>query len=138
MSYVAYSWKKMYKVASDLGEELKRYGPFDHAVTILRGGLVPTRLLMNSGVVPECLHLVSVKQLPSYTSVLCSDIKEIGDDVKVLVIDDIIDSGKTFKVVMDAIPGKKTFCALVSKKRYVEAIYGIYVPEDKWVIFPWE
>jgi len=138
LSYVAFSWKKMYKVASDLGYELKRRGPFNHAVTILRGGLVPTRLLMNADVVPECIHLVSVKFLPGYTSVYCSDMEEISDDDKVLIIDDIIDSGRTFKNVMNALPGKKTYCALVSKQKHIDALYGVYVPEDRWVIFPWE
>jgi hypoxanthine phosphoribosyltransferase len=65
------------------------------------------------------------------------------DDANYLIVDDINDSGTTFKVVSDIFKNRRlTFstAALINKKSSSFAVdfYGEKLDNDDWINFPWE
>ncbi|MDK2795866.1 MAG: uncharacterized protein PWQ22_1422 [Archaeoglobaceae archaeon] len=59
---------------------------------------------------------------------------------KVLVVDDFINTGKTMKKTLSCVVAEETkTCALLmlQNSEFVPDYLGEYVPENIWVIFPW-
>ena len=59
-----------------------------------------------------------------------------------VVVDDVLESGKTMQAVLDGIGDWRThgtsFWVWVSKNRLLRMYYGSFVDPDTWVVFPWE
>ena len=118
----------------------------DVVVGILRGGIVPARLIADRlGV--EDLAVVEVKlyrgvgvrrEKPYIRQPLVVDVL----DKKVLVVDDVSDTGLTLQVAVNAIsmhgPTSIRTAALYVKPwtKFVPDYYAAQT--DKWVVFPWE
>jgi len=67
------------------------------------------------------------------------------EDQKILIVDDIVDSGTTFKEIKKwfsvVYPTKDvTFASLFSKEQspFSDVVYGAVAKADAWVVFPWE
>jgi hypoxanthine phosphoribosyltransferase len=59
---------------------------------------------------------------------------------KVLILDDIVDSGETILYVKNMVSQyteKITICALLSRNN-IEGIYGEEIKTNEWIQFPWE
>jgi len=57
------------------------------------------------------------------------------DPATILVVDDLCDSGETFKRFKDSI----LCCLFVKPRRIITPdIYLNEIPDDTWVVFPWE
>ena len=99
---------------------------FDYVAGIRRGGLIPAMIIS---------HKYDIK---------CIEINDfVASDMKLLVVDDIVDSGKTIKnakIKLDrAIYKYKSLSLYVktSKEHFVDC-YVRHALEDKWYQFPWE
>lgn len=58
---------------------------------------------------------------------------------KLVVIDEICDSGDTFKVIKQLFPMAKTATVFHRKSAVFTADYHAYeVEDDRWLLFPWE
>jgi xanthine phosphoribosyltransferase len=63
----------------------------------------------------------------------------MGDGTGILVIDDLVDSGKTLEVVREAYP--KAHFATVYAKPKGEPMVDTFitgVSQDTWIFFPWD
>lgn len=119
-------------------------------VAISRGGLIPGVMLSHF---TSCrkLYTVICKQYDDTTNRagdldLDTDLQAHlallrGDTV---VIDDIVDTGKTFGMLQQGYPNPY-YCALTTKERSVYVVPQIprdihiaQVLPDKWIVFPWE
>lgn len=57
---------------------------------------------------------------------------------RILVVDDILDSGDTLYNIKSKYPGIDFLCLFTKKKSYVIKYYGKYINIKTWVKFPWE
>lgn len=98
---------------------------FDKIATVSRGGLVPARLIADHFDVKKIL--VDKKVIPKRT----------------LFIDDIYDSGNTFKKIIPLVCDPKNFVygTLIARKGVLYPKHLIYAKKTRgreYVVFPWE
>ena len=120
------SWKEIERCVIILSNKIKKTGfEFDMISTVSRGGLIPARLVAD--------HF---------------DIKKIHIDKNVipkmaLFVDDIYDSGNTFKRILPLVKDPKNFLyvTLIARKgvRYPKnLIYEKKTRGKEYVVFPWD
>ena len=115
---------------------------WDRIIAVARGGLIPAAIIARE----LDIHYVDTVCISSYTlkhqgelSILkrVNEFKDRGD--RYLIIDDLVDTGKTGKAVRDMIPG--AYFATVYAKPDGRPMVDTFVAEvsqDTWVLFPWD
>lgn len=145
-------WHKVCALARILQGDLVRQNPikhYDRIIAIARGGAAPAVVLS---------HLLGIRrveflQLEQYTDqgnqakglrVLghCPEARgPSGTHVHTLIVDDLIDSGRTMNYVRSLYPAA-TCAVLVSKKHNSgwtgPILVGRAVRPNTWIDFPWE
>lgn len=118
-------------------------------VAIANGGIIPAGLLCQAfpGASFISVRVKGYKQgivgekLPGGPSIFPDDIQTLItlDSPNVLVVDDIADTGATFKLVSDYMPRAK-YAAMYAKPQAAPDVnyIGHYCAQDKWVNMPWE
>lgn len=110
-------------------------------VAITRGGLVPTALLAKD---LDIKHIETVC-ISSYDDASHQQSKAVvikglppGDDgTDWLVVDDLVDTGATIKIIKNMFP--RAFYATVYAKAQGKVLVDTYVSEiNAWIVFPWE
>ncbi|MEM6622636.1 MAG: xanthine phosphoribosyltransferase [Pseudomonadota bacterium] len=142
------SWDQLHRDARALAWRLDRQGPGDQGawravVAITRGGMVPACIIARELNI-RLVDTISVKsydhQSQAEASVLkAPDAALIGDGTGVLVIDDLVDTGRTLEVVRTLMP-QAHFATIYAKpqgKLLVES-YVTEVSQDTWIFFPWD
>src|ERR1700683_4881742 len=106
------SWDQFHRDARALAWRLNGAGPFDAIVTVTRGGLVPAAIVAREldGRLIETIFLSSYQhirqgELKIIKGVAAEIVKMSGGEGKgVLIVDDLVDTGKTARVVRDLLP----------------------------------
>jgi len=140
------SWDQFHRDARALAWRLAGAGPFEAIVCITRGGLVPAAIVareLETRVI-ETICIASYHDYKSQGSLqvlkgIAPEILKLGDGSKVLVIDDLVDTGKTAKVVRDLLP--KAHIATVYAKPLGRPMVDTFITEvsqDTWIYFPWD
>ena len=142
------SWDQIHRDARALAWRLSGRGPDDGAwravVAITRGGLVPAMIVARELDLRVC-DTISVK---SYENQAQGELRVIkapqsdvmgSDGMGVLVVDDLVDSGKTLELVRSLFPKAHyaTVYAKPSGKPQVDS-YITEVSQDTWIFFPWD
>ena len=140
------SWDQFHRDARALAWRLSGAArTFETMVCITRGGLVPAAIVARElGI--RLIETVCVASYHDYKSqggleVMKGISKEItlGDGAGVLVIDDLVDTGKTVQVVREMLP--KAHYATVYAKPLGRPQVDTFVTEvsqDTWIYFPWD
>lgn len=138
--YMGISWDMFHRDARTLAAKLVSKGPFTGIVAITRGGLVPAAVVARE----LNLRLVDTLCVSSYddrTQGAAATIlkRPEGDGEGLLVIDDLVDSGRTGKVVRELLP-KAYFATVYAKPQGREVVddYVIGVDQGIWLLFPWD
>ena len=122
---VFYSWEWLDKTVMELGETiLSSNTDIEYITGVPRGGLVPAVMLS---------HYMNKKFKP-YNEVL-----EMtnGQRKKVLVVDDISDTGETLYKAETF--GFQTATLTVRYSTiFIPDFYGDKIEDDRWLVFPWE
>ena len=110
-----------------------------HIVGITRGGLIPAVMLSHSFDLPMETLGVSFRDNKATHHTKFKPI----DDARYLIVDDINDSGTTFKVVSDIFRNRRLVfatAALINKEKsdFSVDFYGEMFYYDDWINFPWE
>ncbi len=140
------SWDQFHRDSRALAWRLSALGPFDAVVAIARGGLVPAAIVareLNIRVV-DC---VSAKSYDHKNQGQIDILKPISKDIlkidenskKVLIIDDLVDTGATARVVRDLLPN--AHFATVYAKPMGKPMVDTFITEvsqDTWIYFPWD
>jgi xanthine phosphoribosyltransferase len=139
------SWDQFHRDARALSWRLADVGPFDVIVCVTRGGLVPAAIVARElGI--RTIETVCVTSYQHDRQGALSVLKTIAPDIRarpsgagVLIVDDLVDTGKTAKVVRDLIPGAH-FATVYAKPmgRPLVDTFITEVSQDTWIYFPWD
>jgi hypoxanthine phosphoribosyltransferase len=142
------SWGEQYRLAKILAEKVRSsgYRP-DLVIAIGRGGYVPARILCD---LFSVFRLTSVRAEHWGTPAekgekavirfpLCIDIR--GE--KVLIVDDVTDSGDSMAVVVEYVKGlgpSEVRTAVLQHKevsRFLPDYFAVVCPVWRWIVYPW-
>jgi len=141
------SWDQIHRDSRALAWRLDGHGPDDGAwkavVAVTRGGMAPAMIVARELDI-RTVDTISVKsydhQQQSEAKILKTPDKTLmGDGTGVLIIDDLVDTGKTLEVVRALLP-KAHFATVYAKPkgRPVVDTYITEVSQDTWIFFPWD
>ncbi len=134
------SWEQLHRDAKALSWRLHdRKEPYKSIVAITRGGLVPAAIIARE----LGIHLIDTVCVTSYNwknqgeAQILKQVEGSGKDI--LLIDDLVDTGSTAKVVRKMLPDAyfATVYAKPEGKPLVDA-YVTEVSQDTWILFPWD
>lgn len=140
------SWDQLHRDARALAWRLQDTSPKDGwraVVAITRGGMAPAMIVARELDI-RAVDTISVKsynhQAQSEPRIIKSpDIDLVGDGEGVLIVDDLVDTGKTLEVVRALLP--KAHVATVYAKPMGREMVNTFVTEvsqDTWIFFPWD
>ncbi|MBL6429503.1 MULTISPECIES: xanthine phosphoribosyltransferase [Maritimibacter] len=141
------SWDQIHRDSRALAWRLDGKGPNDGGwkavVAITRGGLAPAMIVARELDI-RTVDTISVKSYNHQTQtepvvIKSPDMEVCGDGTGVLVVDDLVDTGKTLEVVRDLMPNAHfaTVYAKPKGKPMVDS-YITEVSQDTWIFFPWD
>ena len=145
--YVAPTWNQTYKMLLDLAEQMNDDGfKPDIIVGVARGGMIPARVLSDllenpnlTTVRTECYGDVEdVKTEPALTQQISTCVK----GKKVLIVDDVADTGRSLKLVKDHLienDAQEIKVATLYRKPW-SSLKPDYCEKEtlQWVVFPWD
>ncbi|MHA6347615.1 xanthine phosphoribosyltransferase [Roseivivax sp. CAU 1761] len=141
------SWDQLHRDARALAWRLQGHGPVEGGwravVAITRGGMAPAMIVARELDI-RTVDTISVKSYNHQTQaapqiIKAPDMDLVGDGHGVLIVDDLVDTGKTLEVVRAAMP--KAHVATVYAKPMGHNQVDTYVTEvsqDTWIFFPWD
>ena len=136
------SWADFHQDVKTLAAKIKSSGDYNKIIAISRGGLLP------AGILAYELDIRN-SQAINISSYDTGEIRRADEDVEIdcdisdvdehtLVVDDLSDSGRTFRLMRQLLPQGKFVAVYVKEQGRAEAdIYTRQVP-DTWVVFPWD
>jgi xanthine phosphoribosyltransferase len=141
------SWDQFHRDARALAWRLNGAGPFAAIVTVTRGGLVPAAIVARE----LDVRLIETICISSYDHTRQGDLKVLkgvapdlvtmsgGGGKGILIVDDLVDTGKTARVVRDLLP-KAHFATVYAKPmgRPLVDTFITEVSQDTWIFFPWD
>ena len=136
------SWQELHRDAKALAWRLHGMRQWRAIVAITRGGLVPAAIVARE-LDLRIIDTVSVKsydhQAIGGTQILKPAAIGGADNAELLIIDDLVDTGATAKVVRDLLP-LAHFATVYAKPagRPLVDTYVTEVSQDTWIMFPWD
>lgn len=134
------SWDQLHRDSKALAWRLFNMDKFKGIIAITRGGMVPAAIIARE----LDIHLVDTICLSSY------DWKDKKGEVDILksfksdgegwlLIDDLVDTGRTAQVVREIVP-KAHFATVYAKPagRPLVDTFITEVSQDTWILFPWD
>ena len=144
--FLVLNWDDLFWDVYELAKMIKRSGyKADLLVVIARGGWVVGRILSDllelrnvAGITIKSYKGIGVKKTPKIVQGIEHSLK----DKKILLVDDIVDSGDTLMTALKYLREKepadvRTAIPYVKPKAVVRPDYYIKVV-DRWVVFPYE
>jgi xanthine phosphoribosyltransferase len=141
------SWDQLHRDSRALAWRLDNQGPDDGqwraVVAITRGGMAPAMIVARElGI--RTVDTISVKsydwQNQAAAEVLkAPDAALMRDGTGILVVDDLVDTGKTLELVRKLYP-KAHFATVYAKPqgRPMVDTFITEVSQDTWIFFPWD
>lgn len=143
---IVISWAELHRDARYLCHELVARGPWKGIIAITRGGLIPAALVARE----LDIRLVDTICVTSYDAGAADQAAQVrgsvnilkgvqGDGEGFLLIDDLVDTGGTARIVRGLLP--KAFFATLYAKPAGKDVVDLFVKEfkqNKWIYFPWD
>ncbi len=141
------SWDQLHRDSRALAWRLDKQGPdggkWRAVVAITRGGMAPAMIIARELDI-RMVDTISVKsynhQERTEATVLKAPQPEMmGDGEGILIIDDLVDTGKTLELVRRLYP-KAHFATVYAKPQGREMVHTFIteVSQDTWIFFPWD
>jgi len=139
--------RELGRIARALAWRLAEVGPFAAIVCITRGGLVPAAIVARE----LGIRVIETVCVASYDHVTQGELRLLktvaanivaldgGRGRGVLIVDDLVDTGATAKLVRDLLP-EAHFAAVYAKPmgRPLVDTFITEVSQDTWIFFPWD
>ena len=142
---IVVSWPELHRDARYLSQQLHGIGSWKGIIAITRGGLVPAALVARE----LEIRLIDTICVSSYAAAGggaaqnqggVEVLKGVsGDGDGFLLIDDLVDTGKTAQFVRQLLP-KAHFATLYAKpagRPFVDTVVKEF-KQNKWIFFPWD
>ena len=142
------SWDQLHRDARALAWRLDGRGPgqggtWRAIVAITRGGMAPAMIVARELDI-RIIDTISVRSYDHQTQsephvIKAPQAELMGDGEGILVVDDLVDSGRTLELVRRLFP--KAHFATVYAKPKGRATVDTYITEvsqDTWIFFPWD
>ena len=140
------SWDQFHRDARALAWRLAASGPFEAIVAVTRGGLVPAAIIARE-LELRVIETVCIASYHDYKNqgglrvlkTIAAEVAKSGGGAKILVVDDLVDTGATAKVVREMLP-KAHFATVYAKPlgRPLVDTFITEVSQDTWIYFPWD
>ncbi len=133
------SWEELHRNARALAWRLLDLGPWRSVIAVTRGGLVPAAIVARE----LDVRLVDTICVASYDDREQGPVKvlknAVSDGADHLIIDDLVDTGRTAEVVRRMLP-KAHFATIYAKPkgRPLVDTFITEVSQDTWILFPWD
>jgi xanthine phosphoribosyltransferase len=141
------SWDQFHRDARALAWRLSGAGPFQAIVCITRGGLVAAAIVARE----LDIRVIETVCVASYQYKVQTDLEVLkpvaadivslagGEGRGVLIVDDLVDTGRTARVVREMLP-KAHFATVYAKPmgRPLVDSFITEVSQDTWIYFPWD
>lgn len=137
--YYPVSWEQLHRDAKALAWRLAENGPFQGIVAITRGGLVPAHIIARELDI-RVIDTICISSYDEETQGKAEILKPVGGDgAGWLIIDDLVDTGKTGRIVREMLP-RAHFATVYAKPagRPVVDTFITEVSQDTWILFPWD
>ncbi|OSP56255.1 xanthine phosphoribosyltransferase [Pseudoruegeria sp. SK021] len=141
------SWDQIHRDSRALAWRLDGQGPngtpWRAVVAITRGGMAPAMIVARELDI-RTVDTISVKSYDNQSQADASVLKEpdpelMGDGTGILVIDDLVDSGKTLALVREKFPNAHFATVYAKPKgRPMVDTFITEVSQDTWIFFPWD
>jgi len=134
-------WDALHRDTVMLCHKLRSQGPFKGIIAVARGGLVPAAIVARE----LDIRLVDTVCIASYDDKVQRHgealiLKPVeGDGSGWLVIDDLVDSGATFRHLRKMLP-KAHYATVYVKPDGRDTVDTTVIPveQDLWLVFPWD
>ncbi|MGD0761763.1 MAG: xanthine phosphoribosyltransferase [Roseiarcus sp.] len=140
------SWEQFHRDARALAWRLAGSGPFEAIVAVTRGGLVPAAIIARE-LELRVVETVCVASYHDYKNQgglevlkkIAAEIAKLDGGAKILIIDDLVDTGATARIVREMLP-KAHFATVYAKPlgRPMVDTFITEVSQDTWIYFPWD
>jgi xanthine phosphoribosyltransferase len=142
------SWDQIHRDSRALAWRLDKQGPgtdgaWKAVVAITRGGMAPAMIVARELDI-RLVDTISVKSYHHQSQGAASVLNEpdptmMGDGEGVLIVDDLVDSGKTLELVRSKYP-KAHFATVYAKPKGRPQVdtFITEVSQDTWIFFPWD
>ncbi len=140
------TWDQFHRDSRALAWRLNGEGPFEAVVAIARGGLVPAAIVARELNIRK-VESVAVKSYDHQNQGGITVLKPMAPEIlgiaknggKVLIVDDLVDTGATARVVREMLPGAH-FATVYAKPKGREMVdtFITEVSQDTWIFFPWD
>jgi xanthine phosphoribosyltransferase len=140
------TWDQFHRDSRALAWRLNGEGPFEAVVAIARGGLVPAAIVARELNI-RTVESVSIKSYDHQNKGEIKVLKPMAQAIldvakrggKVLIVDDLVDTGATARIVRDMLPGAH-FATVYAKPQGREMVdtFITEVSQDTWIFFPWD
>lgn len=140
------SWEELHRNAKALAWRLSELGPWKGLIAVTRGGLVPAAIVARELDI-RIIETVSVigyhyddsKPMQDKEAKIVKHAANIGDGDGWLVVDDLVDTGRTADVLRRLLP-KAHFATVYAKPlgRPLVDTFITEVSQDTWIYFPWD
>jgi len=138
------SWEQFHRDSRALAWRLSERGPFEVIVAITRGGLVPAAIAARE----LGLRNIETICLASYDYGRRGEmnlVKPVSETLlrsggeNTLIIDDLVDTGRTARVVREMLP-RAHFATVYAKPAGVPLVdtFITEVSQDTWIFLPWD
>jgi uncharacterized protein len=148
VKFISPSWDEILEKSIKLAEKIRLFEKeqFDGIVGISRGGLALTRIMSDlldtqNVMITRCEYYTDIgekKKKPVITQKIQGKIS----GKKILVVDDVADSGESLIVIKEYLESKNPSDLKISTifiKPWCKMFPDYYVSKtDAWIIFPWE
>ena len=133
------SWDQLHRDAKALAWRLAEKGPWAGVIAVTRGGLVPTAIVARELEV-RMIDTICVSSYDYKNQGKPEVLKGgEGDGENMLIVDDLVDTGRTAEVVRRMLP-KAHFATVYAKPagRPLVDTFITEVSQDTWIYFPWD
>ncbi len=136
------SWEQLHRDSKALAWRLLEQAPWSRIIAITRGGLVPAAIIARE----LEIRVIDTVCVSSYAwqdqgeSTVLKAFQSIpGEQSRCLIIDDLVDTGRTARIVRQMLP-QAHFATVYAKPagRPLVDTFITEVSQDTWILFPWD